>query len=46
LGGGAYGPEGGLLTSALTILLIYGLRKAPVVPQFAAIAKVLNEPEA
>jgi len=31
--GGAYGPEGGLLTSAMTILLFVYLWKAPVRPQ-------------
>ena len=42
--GGAYGPEGGLLTTVAIGILFVGLWKAPIVPQFAAIAKVLNEP--
>jgi uncharacterized protein len=42
--GGAYGPEGGLLTTIFVIALFFVLAKAPVVPQRAAIAQVLNEP--
>jgi hypothetical protein len=42
--GGAYGPEGGLLATIVIAILFYVLAKAPVVPQFAAIATVLNEP--
>ena len=41
--GGAYGPEGGLLTTFVIAILFYALTKAPVVPQFAAIATTLNE---
>ena len=43
--GGAYGPEGGLLTTIFVILLFFVLAKAPVLPQVAAIARVLNEPD-
>ncbi|HEY6991504.1 MAG TPA: type II CAAX endopeptidase family protein [Bryobacteraceae bacterium] len=42
--GGDYGPEGGLLTTIFAIGLFVALAKAPVKPQTAAIAKVLNEP--
>jgi hypothetical protein len=43
--GGAYGPEGGLLTTIFATLLIYALFHAPVRPQQAAIATSLNEPD-
>ncbi|HEX3680904.1 MAG TPA: type II CAAX endopeptidase family protein [Bryobacteraceae bacterium] len=42
--GGAYGPEGGLLTTIFVIALFFLLARAPVVPQPAAIARTLNEP--
>jgi membrane protease YdiL (CAAX protease family) len=42
--GGDYGPEGGLLTTIFIVVLFLVLTKAPVVPQVAAIAKSLNEP--
>ncbi|MCU1294314.1 MAG: family intrarane metalloprotease [Bryobacterales bacterium] len=42
--GGAYGPEGGLLTSVFVIVLFFAIARAPIVPQTAAIATVLNEP--
>ena len=42
--GGAYGPEGGLLTTIFVIVLFFLLARAPVVPQPAAIARTLNEP--
>ncbi len=42
--GGAYGPEGGLLTTIFVIVLFFVLVRAPVIPQHAAIARVLNEP--
>jgi membrane protease YdiL (CAAX protease family) len=42
--GGAYGPEGGLITTVFVMLLFFVLSKAPIVPQVAAIAQVLNEP--
>lgn len=43
--GGSYGPEGGLLATIFVIALFFALARAPVVPQTAAIAQVLNEPE-
>jgi CAAX protease family protein len=43
--GGAYGPEGGLLTTIFVGGLFFALARAPVAPQRAAIAQVLNEPE-
>lgn len=43
--GGDYGPEGGLLTTIFAICLFVLLARAPVQPQPAAIARVLNEPE-
>jgi len=43
--GGAYGPEGGLLTTAAACLLFYALIRAPIRPQQAAIATSLNEPD-
>lgn len=43
--GGAYGPEGGLLSTIFAICLFFLLARAPVKPQPAAIARVLNEPE-
>jgi membrane protease YdiL (CAAX protease family) len=42
--GGTYGPEGGLLATIFGIALFFVLTRAPVRPQEAAIAKVLNEP--
>jgi uncharacterized protein len=42
--GGAYGPEGGLLATIFVVLLFFALAKAPIKPQVAAIAQVLNEP--
>ncbi len=42
--GGDYGPEGGLLTTIFAIALFFALARAPIVPQTAAIARVLNEP--
>jgi uncharacterized protein len=42
--GGDYGPEGGLLTTIFGVTLFFALARAPVRPQFAAIAHVLNEP--
>jgi membrane protease YdiL (CAAX protease family) len=42
--GGDYGPEGGLLTTIFVVGLFFALAKAPVRPQTAAIAQVLNEP--
>jgi hypothetical protein len=42
--GGDYGPEGGLLTTIFVVGLFFGLAKAPVRAQTAAIAQVLNEP--
>lgn len=42
--GGAYGPEGGLLTTVFVIVLFFVIARAPIVPQTAAIATVLNEP--
>jgi hypothetical protein len=41
--GGAYGPEGGLLTTVFVIVLFFVIARAPIVPQTAAIATVLNE---
>lgn len=41
--GGGYGPEGGLLTTIVAIVLIYALHRVPVVPQRAAIARNLND---
>jgi membrane protease YdiL (CAAX protease family) len=43
--GGAYGPEGGLLTTIFAIVLFFALYRVPLRPQEAAIAKSLNEPE-
>jgi uncharacterized protein len=43
--GGAYGPEGGLLTTIITGVLFAALLKVPVVPQPALIAPVLNDPD-
>jgi uncharacterized protein len=42
--GGDYGPEGGLLTTIFVIALFFVLARAPIRPQPAAIARVLNEP--
>jgi membrane protease YdiL (CAAX protease family) len=41
--GGAYGPEGGLLTTFAIALLFVALTRSPVTPQVAAIATVLND---
>jgi membrane protease YdiL (CAAX protease family) len=41
--GGAYGPEGGLLTTIFVIALFFALMRAPVFPQRAAIAECLND---
>jgi len=43
--GGAYGPEGGLLTTIFAIILFLALHRIPIRPQQAAIAKSLNEPD-
>jgi hypothetical protein len=43
--GGAYGPEGGLLTTIFAVVLFFALHRAPLRPQQAAIAKSLNEPD-
>jgi hypothetical protein len=43
--GGAYGPEGGLLTTIFGGILFYLLYRAPLRPQQAAIATSLNEPD-
>ncbi len=43
--GGAYGPEGGLLTTIFAAVLFFALHRVPVRPQTAAIAKSLNEPD-
>jgi uncharacterized protein len=43
--GGAYGPEGGLLTTIFAIILFFALYRVPLRPQLAAIAKSLNEPD-
>ncbi len=43
--GGSYGPEGGLLTTIFLVGLFFALARAPVVPQIAVIARILNEPE-
>lgn len=43
--GGAYGPEGGLLTTIFVVVLFFVIARAPIIPQTAAIATVLNEPE-
>jgi uncharacterized protein len=42
--GGAYGPEGGLLTTVFVVVLFFALARASIVPQTAAIATLLNEP--
>jgi CAAX protease family protein len=43
--GGAYGPEGGLLTTIFGAILFYVLYRTPVRPQRAEIAISLNEPD-
>ena len=43
--GGAYGPEGGLLTTIFVILVGVVLFRSPVAVQTAAIAPVLNDPD-
>jgi membrane protease YdiL (CAAX protease family) len=40
--GGSYGPEGGLLTTAIVVALLFYLQKAPIQPQPAFL---LQEPE-
>ena len=42
--GGNYGPEGGLLTTIFAVALFFAVARAPIKPQVAAIARVLNEP--
>jgi membrane protease YdiL (CAAX protease family) len=41
--GGAYGPEGGLLTTIFALALFYALVRLPIKPQMARIAVRLNE---
>lgn len=41
--GGAYGPEGGILTTVFVIGLFFLLQRVPVVPQRAVIATILND---
>lgn len=41
--GGAYGPEGGLLSTIFIIGLFFAVRKARIKTQYAAIARVLND---
>jgi hypothetical protein len=41
--GGAYGPEGGILTTIFLIALFFLLHRIPIVPQIARIAVSLNE---
>lgn len=41
--GGAYGPEGGLLTTIFAVALFLLLARAPIMPRPAAIAQVLND---
>lgn len=43
--GGAYGPEGGLLTTIFGLIVLLVLFKVPVAPQRAFIATVLNDPD-
>jgi uncharacterized protein len=43
--GGAYGPEGGLLTTIFATVLFFALQRVPVRPQQAMIAKSLNDPD-
>lgn len=43
--GGTYGPEGGLLTTSVVVILFFALWKAPIAGQKAAIATTLNEPD-
>ena len=42
--GGTYGPEGGLLATLFIVTLFFAVARAPIVPQRAAIARILNEP--
>ncbi len=42
--GGNYGPEGGLLATIFAVGLFFAVARAPIKPQVAAIARVLNEP--
>jgi membrane protease YdiL (CAAX protease family) len=41
--GGAYGPEGGILTTIFVIGLFFVLHRIPIVPQRAVIATILND---
>jgi uncharacterized protein len=41
--GGAYGPEGGILTTVFVIALFFLLHRIPIVPQVAHIATSLND---
>jgi membrane protease YdiL (CAAX protease family) len=41
--GGAYGPEGGVLTTIFLIALFFALARIPIAPQFARIATSLND---
>ncbi|MGH9667015.1 MAG: lysostaphin resistance A-like protein, partial [Bryobacteraceae bacterium] len=41
--GGAYGPEGGLLTSAVVVALFFCLNRAPIRPQTLLLARSLSE---
>jgi membrane protease YdiL (CAAX protease family) len=41
--GGEYGPEGGLLTTAVLVLLFFGLWKAPVRRQYPLLLKARGE---
>jgi uncharacterized protein len=41
--GGAYGPEGGLLTTIFVIALFFLLYRTPIVPQIAYVAASLND---
>jgi uncharacterized protein len=43
--GGAYGPEGGLLTTIFAGLVLIAVMRVPVARQTAVIARVLNEPD-
>jgi membrane protease YdiL (CAAX protease family) len=43
--GGNYGAEGGLLATIFVIALFFALARAPIVPQTARIAQILNEPQ-
>lgn len=43
--GGNYGPEGGLVATIFVIALFFAVARAPIVPQSAYIAQILNEPQ-